>query len=108
MTVLPKTPTDLTIAPVAVAIDLNLQRIRDATTERIVDEVALTLNRGPGANREERARQVVEFATRGVDLHGWSAVISADASRLQLRGGSVGLDLGLSARIRSFIELGPL
>jgi hypothetical protein len=39
-----------------------------------------------------------------VNLHGWSAEISDDASRLHLSGGSVSLDLGLSAEILRYID----
>jgi hypothetical protein len=47
-------------------------------------------------DRDERAQLVLEQALRNVDLHGWSAAISDDGCRLQLTGGSVSLDLGLS------------
>lgn len=82
MTLRPKTPTDLTLAPVAVEIDLNLQRIRDLTTPaELFEEIALELNVGDqGATREERADQILKVALRDVDLHGWHAEISEDAT----------------------------
>jgi hypothetical protein len=104
MTLRPKTPTDLTLAPVAAAIDLNLQELRDEPSERLVDVVAFTLNTAPAARREERAKQILEVATRGVELHGWTVAVSADATRVQLRGGSVSLDVGLSMVVRDYIE----
>ena len=103
---MPKTPTDLTLAPVAVGIDLNLQRLRDAEPKLLLEEIVLTLNTEPGDTRDARAKQIYEIATRGIDLHGWNASISDDSTRLQLRGGSVTLDLGLSERIRVYIEFG--
>ena len=103
---MPKTPTDLGLAPVAVGIDTNLQRLRDADPEHLLEEVVLTLNTEPGEHRDARMKQILEIATRGVDMHGWTAAISGDATRLQLRGGSVPLDLGLSERIRGYIEFG--
>ena len=99
----PKSPTDLTLAPVAAEIDFNLQELRDATVEQIADVVALTLNTSPSPTREGRATQILEVAVRGVDLHGWRASLSEDATRLALRGGSVPLDVGLSATIRDFV-----
>jgi hypothetical protein len=104
MTLRPKRPTDLTLAPVAAEIDLNLQELRDAPVETIVELVALTLNTSPAPTREGRATQILEVATRGVDLHGWRAAVSKDATRLELRGGSVALDVALSARIRDYVE----
>jgi hypothetical protein len=104
MTLRPKTPTDLTLAPVAAAVDLNLQELRDEPPARLVDVVAFTLNTAPADTRDARAKQILEVAIRGVELHGWTAAISADATRVQLRGGSVSLDVGLSAVIRDYIE----
>ncbi len=104
MTLRPKTPTDLTLAPVAAEIDLNLQELRDETRDRIVDAIAFTLNTNPADSRDSRAKQIRELAVRGVDLHGWTAAVSDDSTRLQLRGGSVSLDVGLSASVREFIE----
>jgi hypothetical protein len=103
-TLRPKNPTDLTLAPVAAGIDLNLQEIRDVSVDEIGGAVALALNTGPAETRDGRADQIREVAVRLVDLHGWSAEVSGDASRLHLSGGSVSLDLGLSAAIRAFIE----
>jgi hypothetical protein len=104
MTLRPKTPIDLALAPVAAEIDLNLQGLRDEAVESIGDAVAFTLNTTPAETRDGRAAQILELAVRGVDLHGWDVGISEDATRLQLRGGSVMLDVGLSARIRTFVE----
>ena len=66
MTLLPKTPIDLALAPVAAEIDLNLRSLRDAEPNLLVDHVAFSLNADPGATREERARQVLAVATRQV------------------------------------------
>jgi len=106
MTIRPKTPTDLTLAPVAVEIDLNLQRLRSLTTPaEIFGELALELNVGQqGATREERAAQIVRLALRDVDLHGWRVEMSDDASRIHLHGGSVTLDVGLSAALQRYID----
>jgi hypothetical protein len=103
----PKVPSDLALAPVAAEIDLNLQPLRDEEVEGIFDNIALALNAGaPGASRDARAGQVLELATRQVDLHGWRATISGDATRLHLEGGSVTLDVGLSASIERYIANG--
>ena len=44
------------------------------------------------------------MALRSVDLHGWSTDISEDHSRLRMTGGSVSLELGLSAAVTRYIE----
>jgi len=104
MTLRPKKPTDLTLAPVAAEIDQNLQSLRDLPPKELVAAITLSVNENPGETRDERAKQVSETVLRDVDLHGWTAEISDDATRLQLRGGSVSLDVGLSARVRDYIE----
>jgi hypothetical protein len=107
MTAHPKKPADLALAPVAVEIDQNLQPLRDAAPALLLEELVLSLNTEPGETPAARAKQVLELATRRVDMHGWAASISADSTRIELRGGSVGLDVGLSAALRDYIELGP-
>jgi hypothetical protein len=104
MTLHPRKPTDLTLAPVAAEIDQNLQPLRDADASDVAAAITLTVNENVGETREQRAKQVYLSALRDVDLHGWTAAISDDSTRLQLRGGSVALDIGLSATLRDYIE----
>lgn len=102
----PKVTADLSLAPVAANIDLNLQRLRGLSTrEEIFSELGLELNLGStGHTREERAEQVLRFALRDVDMHGWHAEMSDDATRIHVHGGSVTLDLGLSAALEEYIS----
>ena len=44
MTLRPKTPKDLVLAPVAATIDLNLQELRDVSPDAIADALGLVLN----------------------------------------------------------------
>jgi hypothetical protein len=108
MSLHPKSPTDLALAPVAAAIDLNLQRLRDRQPSEIDYELALELNLSTrGSTRADRAHWVQESAIRFVDLHDWRTEITEDGNRLRLDGGSVTLDVGLSAALLSYIEHGP-
>ena len=103
----PKARADLALAPVAAEIDLNLQQLRDVRPDEIFSRIGLTLNLGaPGTTRDERAEEVLEFAVRNVDLHGWEVAVSDDATRLHLEGGSVTLELGLSSALEHYIEEG--
>jgi hypothetical protein len=107
MTLHPKNHRDLVLAPVAAEIDLNLQRMRDMPPREVLQELELELDRPAArADRDERARLVLEQALRNVDLHGWSAEISDDGHRVHLSGGSVSLDLGLSEGIAHYIHDG--
>lgn len=95
------------LAPVAVSVDLNLQRLRDRPPAEIDFELALELNLDTkGSTRADRTRWVLEAALRTVELHDWHAEITGDGDRLRLEGGSVTLDLGLSATILRYIEQG--
>jgi len=96
------------LAPVAAEIDLNLQALRDKSSEEIGEALAIAFNVNlAGASRSERAGRVLEEALRSVDLHDWNAEITDDSARLKLSGGSVSIDLGLSATILRYIEHGP-
>jgi acetyl-CoA acetyltransferase len=107
MTVHPKNHKDLMLAPVAVEIDSNLQRLRVESPYDVLAELELELDRpAMCADSDERAGLVLRQALRDVDLHGWSATLSDDASRVHLDGGSVSLDLGLSPAITSYITEG--
>jgi len=100
----PKTTADLRLAPVAAEIDLNLQYIRNKSGHDLAAEVGLQLNQeSPAATRDARAAQILGVAVRDVNLHGWSAEITDDDSRLHLSGGSVTLDVGLSTDILRYI-----
>jgi hypothetical protein len=92
---------------VAVEIDLNLQRMRTGSAEDVLAELELELDR-PAliSDRSERAELVLRQALRGVDMHGWTAEITDDGTRIHLAGGSVTLDLGLGAAVTSYIEEG--
>lgn len=107
MSLHPKHHKDLMLAPVAAEIDLNLQRIRDRSPEEVLARLELELDRpAMCTEREERLELVRRQALRGVELHGWMAAITEDGARLRLDGGSVSLDLGLSAGITGYIEAG--
>jgi hypothetical protein len=104
----PKVPKDLALAPLAAGIDLNLQRLRDRSPDEIAFELALELDdqEGPETTEADRAERVLRVALRDVDLHHWHAEITGDGARLRLSGGSVSLDLGLSASILAYIGKG--
>jgi hypothetical protein len=107
MTVHPKNQKDLMLAPVAVEIDRNLQRLRVDSPYDVLAELELELDRpAMRAERDERADLVLRQALREVDLHGWTATLSNDVSRVHLDGGSVSLDLGLSPAITTYIVEG--
>ena len=106
MTIHPKNQKDLMLAPVAAEIDRNLQRLRDGSPRDVLAELELELELDRPAmcpERDERAELVLRQALRDVDMHGWKATFSDDASRVHLDGGSVSLDVGLSSAVSRYI-----
>jgi hypothetical protein len=107
VTIHPKVPKDLALAPVAAGIDLNLRHLRDKSPAEIDFALALALNRTTSnGDRADRAEWVLDEAVRGVEMHAWHTEITSDSARLRLSGGSVTIDLGLSASILRYIENG--
>jgi hypothetical protein len=103
--VIPKAPRDLTLAPAAVALDQALARLRDMSPAEIAFDLELELDSAEvGHSAAERADRILRAALRNVDLHGWKAEVTRDRARVRLSGGSVSLDLGLSANLIAFIE----
>jgi hypothetical protein len=100
----PRVPTDLTLAPVAVAIDQNLQYLRSLAGDELLAGLELETDRPSKCpTRAERATLVVSAALRNVNLHGWNAQLTDDGSRIHLDGGSVTLDIGLSTAIAAYV-----
>jgi hypothetical protein len=97
---------DLALAPVAAAIDLNLQRLRDEAPSAIERALQLELDQADHNTAEKRGASVRDLALRGVDAHDWEAGITEDACRLRLSGGSVTLDLGLGEAVMQYIRGG--
>jgi hypothetical protein len=90
---------------VAVSIDRNLQGLRDIEPHGILVALEVVLDRPERTGSpDERAERIVEAVLRNVDLHGWKAHVTSDFSRIRLTGGSVTLDIGLSATILRFID----
>ena len=107
MTVHPRTTKDLLLAPVAAEIDVNLQPLRDEAPADIEVALVFALNVSTdGASSSQRRAWILELALRSVELHGWDAHITDDGARLRLSGGSVTIDLGLSASILEYIRSG--
>ena len=105
MTLHPNSVKDLTLAPVAAAIDINLQRVRDPSPDEIERTLQWELNDAPlKDSRDERSQRILKLALRDVDLHGWDAAVTEDRTAVRVSGGSVSLDLSLSAAVARFIE----
>lgn len=107
MSIHPKRTKDLRLAPVAAEIDLNLQRLREKSAHDVGVTLELELDSpAMDVDRAERRALLLRQALRDVELHGWTAAVSEDCSRIHLDGGSVSLDLGLSATVEQYLREG--
>jgi hypothetical protein len=103
----PHVPKDLSLAPVAIAIDVNLHRFRDLDRASLIGALELELDRlASRLTEEERRSYVLHASLRNVNLHGWKASLTYDGAGVRLGGGSVSLDVALSASILEFIRTG--
>ncbi|MSW84145.1 MAG: hypothetical protein F2832_05290 [Actinobacteria bacterium] len=88
-------------------MDTNLRRLRGKSGQDLEMAILLELDRPPANNaRPEREARVLDFALRNVDMHGWDAAITPDASAIRLDGGSVALDIALGATVSAYIADG--
>jgi hypothetical protein len=103
-TLKPKQPKDLSLAPVAAAIDENLRRLRGKAPEEISLQLLFEFDKPfDETSGEERRAQILRQSLRDVDLHRWSAAITEDGSSVRLSGGSVSLDIALSAAVTRYV-----
>jgi hypothetical protein len=100
----PKSLQDLSLAPVAVEIDRNLQRLRGKPFSDIELELSLELDAPvEWDDPAQRREHVLAFAIRNVTLHDWDTTLTDDWSAIRLSGGSVTLDVALSRTVEDFL-----
>ena len=100
---LPHDVVDLQLAPVALAIDKELETLGVWEGTELDDQVLIATNRAKGdlASRRERERLLIEVVTRGLELHGWE--VSCDERGVRMRHHDNTIVLGLSDSLRRFI-----
>ncbi len=100
MTRRPHDPTDLFLAPVALAVDQRLDELSGLRREELAQRVALETNRE--AHTAEEARHVlVDAVTYLVEMHGWQA--SWDPRGIRLSHDQYSLVLGAPAVFAEFV-----
>jgi hypothetical protein len=102
MIVLPHDTTDVLLAPVALALDQQLQQLTDLTQLEIRHLVALCTDREP-SGVEGRRELLLATISRDLDTHDWT--LSWDMRGLKLEHETRRLVLGLPASVRVFLGL---
>lgn len=102
----PRSVSDLALAPVLLAIEGNLTRLRDSGDPGH----ALTAELGDGAVTyhwpAERAARIRNAVTRDVDLHGWRVEPTADLQGLAVERGSHRVSVMLGKRLADYVQWG--
>jgi hypothetical protein len=103
----PHSLSELALAPVLIELERNLARLR--ATEDLELLLALDLNDQElfyhGAT--ERAERLAKFATREVDLHGWSVSPTPDLYGLAVEHGEYVVSLMFGQRLVAYVQDGP-
>lgn len=102
----PHSATDLALAPVLIGIERNLARLRGAADL----EYAFALELGDDGSwyrgAADRARRVQNYATRGVDLHGWAVRPSTDRHGLVVSHGEYEVSIMLGEQLAEYVGFG--
>jgi len=100
MTRRPHDPTDLFLAPVALAIDARLDELAGLSREELARQITMETNRE--AHTAEEARHVlVDAVTYLVELHGWQ--VSWDPRGIRLSHDQYSLVLGAPPVFAEFV-----
>lgn len=102
--VLPHDVTDLQLAPVALALDQELELLGRLDGEQLLNHLLIAADRSPGDAKDqaEREAMLVSVLTQFVDLHGWE--VSCDPRGLRLTHRDHRIVLGVPDSVREFVE----
>lgn len=92
---------DLHLAPLALRLDSNLERLSGMSPSELDLEIALATN-GEPQGFEKRQKALLNTVTHLVDLHGWTA--SWHSRGLNLAHHEHSLVLGVPDNLRSYLQ----
>jgi hypothetical protein len=102
----PHSPADLALAPVLIELERNLAQLRASDDLELLLELDLNdqelFYHGPA----ERAGRLQDFATREVDLHGWSVTPTPDLYGLAVTHGEYTVSLMFGQRLVEYVQEG--
>jgi hypothetical protein len=103
----PNTLADLALAPVLIRIERNLARLREASDLQFA--LALELNDDAAFyhSPQERAGRLLRCAMRGVELHGWRVLPTADLHGLAVSHGEFSISLMFGKRLVDYVAGTP-
>lgn len=104
----PHSAADLSLAPVLISLERNLERLRASTDLEYT--IALELNDAAAwyHTPAERAGRVSHVVTRDVPLHGWDVHPSPDFHGLTVEHGGYRVSLMLGKRLADYVIRGAV
>ena len=102
----PHSAADLSLAPVLLLLERNLDRLR--TSDNLDFALALDLNDDDRwyHNPAERAHRIQRSAIRDVDLHGWTVSPTPDGHGLAVSHGEYMVPVMLGQRLTDYVQHG--
>lgn len=101
-----RSAADLALAPILIAIEQNLTRLREAGDPGYALAAELGDARVSYRRPAERAARIRNAATRGVDLHGWKVQPTPDLQGLAVERGDYRVSVMLGKRLADYAEWG--
>ncbi|MGH3192726.1 MAG: hypothetical protein ACRDOL_36860 [Streptosporangiaceae bacterium] len=103
-TPLPHSPSELALAPVLIAIERRLEQLRAGDDLELLLSLDLDdqdiFYHGPA----ERAGRLGKFATRELDLHGWTVQPTPDLYGLAVQHGEYTVSVMFGKRLVGYVE----
>lgn len=98
---------ELALAPVLIELEQNLARLRASENLELLLALDLDDQEAFYHGAAERAERLAKFATREVDLHGWSVSPTPDLYGLAVEHGGHVVSLMFGQRLVAYVQDGP-
>ena len=103
-TPLPHSPSELALAPVLIAIERRLELLRASDDLELLLSLDLDDQERFYHGSAERAGRLEKFATRELDLHGWTVRPTPDLYGLAVQHGEYTVPVMFGRRLVGYIE----
>jgi hypothetical protein len=100
----PHSPSELALAPVLIAIERRLEQLRASDDLELLLSLDLDDQERFYHGAAERAGRLEKFATRELDLHGWTVRPTPDLYGLAVQHGEYTVSVMFGKRLVGYVE----